>query len=142
MGRMEFYSTKKVKFVKNQPAYNDYFNNPRKVGTGVSGWLFNTSRNIATMARSEVGVKTGALKFSITTHPLHRGRTGLKATVGSRLPYAYYHHEGTRPHIIRPNNHKYLRFRAGGRIVYAKQVRHPGTRPNHYLTNPMRKIIR
>lgn len=39
---------------------------------------------------------------------------------------------GTRPHEIRPVNKKALRFNIGGRVVFAKKVNHPGTKPNPY----------
>ena len=41
---------------------------------------------------------------------------------------------GTRPHEIRPRRKKALRFRPKrrGRYVFAKKVRHPGTKPRRY----------
>lgn len=38
---------------------------------------------------------------------------------------------GTRPHVIKPRRATFLRFysRRSGRIVYARKVMHPGTRP-------------
>lgn len=41
--------------------------------------------------------------------------------------------DGTPPHIIRPRQARALRFVAGGRVVFARQVRHPGTRPNDFI---------
>jgi len=38
---------------------------------------------------------------------------------------------GTRPHMIYPHG-KALRFEVGGKVVFAKYVRHPGTRPNPF----------
>lgn len=41
---------------------------------------------------------------------------------------------GTKPHEIRPRKKNgVLRFEVGGRIVYARVVHHPGTRPNNFL---------
>jgi hypothetical protein len=57
---------------------------------------------------------------------------------------AFYHHEGTRPHVIRPRRRKALRFlssRAGG-IVFARRVFHPGTRANPFLRDALREVIR
>ena len=39
---------------------------------------------------------------------------------------------GTRPHEIRPVTAKALRFNVGGRVVFAKKVNHPGTKPNPF----------
>lgn len=68
-----------------------------------------------------------------------RGTDGNPSVlVGSASPIALLHHEGTRPHIIRPRNARVLVFwsmRGGAHMVFAKQVNHPGTRPNRYLTD-------
>jgi hypothetical protein len=51
------------------------------------------------------------------------------------------HHQGTRPHIIVPRRAQTLRFYSRGRIVYSKLVHHPGTKPNRYLTDNLRRVI-
>lgn len=50
--------------------------------------------------------------------------------------------DGTRPHIIRPKNAKTLRFKVGGRVVYAKVVHHPGTRPRPFLDRALNEVAR
>lgn len=58
-------------------------------------------------------------------------------------PYAYFVHEGTQPHEIRPRRAAALRFysqRAGG-FVFARVVHHPGTKPLRYLTDPARRVL-
>jgi hypothetical protein len=57
--------------------------------------------------------------------------------VGSEDPIAYLHHEGTRPHVIVPRTAPMLVFwsNRAGRVVYARKVLHPGTRPNRFLTD-------
>ncbi len=47
--------------------------------------------------------------------------------------YARFVSEGTAPHEIRPRNKKVLRFSVAGNTVYARRVRHPGTRANPYV---------
>ena len=128
---------KVVKFVKRQPEYDIAFKEPHGL---VGKWQYEQAMKIRTLAQAQVGRKTHALQFSIHINQ-SRSKRGLKVRIGSDLKYAYFHHEGTRPHIIRPNNHMYLKFNVGGRVIYAKQVNHPGTRPNHFLTNPMRLVI-
>jgi hypothetical protein len=49
-------------------------------------------------------------------------------------------HDGTRPHIIRPKRAQALRFRIGGRVVFAKVVHHPGTRPRPFLDKALREV--
>jgi hypothetical protein len=87
-------------------------------------------------ARKQVGVDTGNLRSSIH---MRQGRevAGQKVTIGSDLSYALAHHEGTRPHIIVPNEANILRFSSGGRVIYTHKVNHPGTKPNKYLSDQL-----
>jgi hypothetical protein len=47
--------------------------------------------------------------------------------------YAWYHHQGTKPHIIAGS----LSFRSHGRLVHTRVVHHPGTRANPFLRNAL-----
>lgn len=116
--------------VWNEPALFHLLKDP----TGdVGRHMFSRGVEIVALAKSMVGKKTGRLAASIglTQEPT---RLGQKMTIGSPLPYAYVHHEGSRPHIIRADSGGFLRFSAKGRVVYTRQIIHPGTRPNRYLT--------
>jgi len=89
---------------------------------------------VASAAKRQVGVDTGALRRSISmSHK--RDVRGQFVKVGSPLNYALMHHQGTKPHIITPNRSQYLVFNKGSRVIYATSVRHPGTKPNRYLTD-------
>jgi len=115
-----------------------YLNSP---GGEVGDHLRRKGNQIVVMAKSMVGVRTGALRSSI--HLRHsRDPRGQYIKVGSSLPYARMHHEGTRPHMIYPKKAQILKFTTKGKTVYAHSVRHPGTRANKYLTTPMRQVIR
>jgi hypothetical protein len=96
--------------------------------------LFARGRIIMAAAKNQVGVKTGRLKASIHMRQ-ERDPLGQQVRIGSPLSYALMHHEGTRPHIITPNRSQVLRFTSGGRVIYTHAVKHPGTRPNRYLTD-------
>lgn len=63
--------------------------------------------------------------------------------VGSDSPIALLHHEGTRPHVIVPRNAQYLVFfsQRAGRVIWARRVMHPGTKPNKYLTDNLHLAI-
>lgn len=67
--------------------------------------------------------------------------------IGSPASYAGYVHDGTPPHIIRARNAKALRFfsqtaaKTGSGIVFRQMVNHPGTKPNRFLTDPMRQVL-
>lgn len=102
--------------------------------------LMKRGVRIQSAARAQVGVKTGALKASINI-ALERTVYGQMMTIGSTLNYALLHHEGSRPHIIKPKNAQMLRFTQRGRVVYSRAVLHPGTRPNKYLADNLYLIL-
>ena len=57
----------------------------------------------------------------------------------STNPNTLFVHNGTRRHPIRPRRTGgYLRFEVGGRVVYARQVNHPGYRGDPFLTRALR----
>jgi hypothetical protein len=96
--------------------------------------MYVRGRAIVSAAKAQVGVDTGRLKNSISMTQ-SRAVYGQSMTIGSPLRYALAHHEGTRPHIITPNRAEVLRFSSRGRVVYARSVRHPGTKPNKFLAD-------
>ena len=102
--------------------------------------LRKLARRLQLLAKAQVGVDTGALKDSIN-YRIVRGGGGLVAIVGSNNHIALLHHQGARPHIITPRRAQTLRFYSHGRIVYSKLVHHPGTKPNRYLTDNLRRVI-
>lgn len=96
--------------------------------------LAEKGRRIVVAAKAQVGVDTGRLRASIHMRHL-RSSAGQYIEVGSSVRHALAHHEGTRPHMIFPTRASVLRFSAGGRVIYTHMVRHPGTKPNKYLTD-------
>lgn len=116
-----------------RPVLDLYLNS----STGEVGkYLKRKGRLIVALAKRQVGVDTGKLKESIRM--IHeRTSRGQQIRIGSSLPYALMHHEGTRPHIITPQEAGILRFSSGGRIIYTHKVDHPGTRPNRYLSDQL-----
>jgi hypothetical protein len=85
-------------------------------------------------ARAQVGHKTYKLRMSLRAkHYRVTGRSYF--SVGSDVNYALVHHEGSKPHKITPKGPHMLRFTSGSRIIYTREVMHPGTRPNRYLSD-------
>jgi hypothetical protein len=98
----------------------------------------------------EVPRRTGNLGRSI-----HIGRvTPKEAQTIAAASYALYVHEGTRAHDIVPKNRKALRFpadsgsatlagrvRKGGKVRFAKRVRHPGTKANPFMLRGAKKAV-
>ena len=103
--------------------------------------LTERANRVARAAKSQAGMGVGLLKSSI--HITKRGRfsRGQYIQVGSYLPYALAHHQGTKPRIIVPTKRRILRFFVRGLVVFAPFVNQKGTRPNRYLTDNLYKAI-
>jgi hypothetical protein len=106
----------------------------------VGRYLSDKGDQIRSMARSRVGVRTGRLKATI--HKRHlRDPRGQYMLIGNDAPYAYYHHEGTRPRTISPVTGKTLRFVARGQVVFAHEVMHKGNKANKYLLDALEQVL-
>ena len=62
------------------------------------------------------------------------GRDGITDYLGYVLA-------GTPPHLIHPHGQA-LRFMAGGTVVFATVVRHPGTAPNNFMLRALPEAVR
>lgn len=92
------------------------------------------------IAKDLVGKRTHHLERSITpTQPVWAGGT-VTAAWGTNVPYARAHEEGTDPHIITPKKAKVLRFTVGNKTVFARRVRHPGTKPRLYMKGSYERV--
>ena len=95
-------------------------------------------------------VDTGRLRNSIKVRPHNGGLMIWMVDYGKLVEF------GTPPHIITPKDKKSLKFESnkigrlsgnkkGKKIVFAKKVKHPGTRPNPFIrtaiNTKLRKII-
>ena len=112
--------------------------------SGPTGRLLdNYSLLVLNRARILVGVRSGRLISSLD-RDFGAGVLGPYAEVTAGVPgittYLGYHHDGTPAHTIRARRRKTLRFVSGGRVVYARQVRHPGTKGTHFLTHALDAI--
>lgn len=123
--------TYSVRFYPNRAGMDYVLHNPY----GTTGAFLRAGANkVVAAAKQQVGVRTGALQSSIM-YTQERAAYGQKVRIGSSLPYALAHHEGTRPHRISGRDGGMLRFSSRGRIVYSRSVMHPGTKPNRYLAD-------
>ena len=100
------------------------------------------SRQVLARAKVLAPVDTGRLRASLRVQ--RRSFFGLRQrwTVGSDVDYAPMVNDGTKPHIIRPKRAKALRFKVGGRTVYAMVVHHPGTRARPFLDRALTDVAR
>lgn len=79
-----------------------------------------------------VPVDTGNLKSAIKVTKEGEGRYRVGPDL-TQAPYAWYVEFGTKPHIIKAKPGKSLKFQKDGKTIYAKQVRHPGTKAQPYV---------
>ena len=91
-------------------------------------------------------VDTGRLKNSIKVQVYEKG------IVITMVDYGKFVEFGSPPHIITPKNKKALKFEVGKKerlsgnkkgktIVFAKKVKHPGTRPNPFIRNTIQNKL-
>jgi hypothetical protein len=102
--------------------------------------LKEASRQVVNRAKVLAPVRTGRLRSSIRAEEPRFFSLRGKVTVGSDLEYAAMVNDGTRPHIIRPRSAQVLRFKVGGRTVFARVVHHPGTKGTHFLDRALREV--
>lgn len=126
-----------ARFTPNYPGIYSITKNPEGM---VGRYLDKVGARLEKLAKTQVGKDTRELMKSIN-HKVMLKYRGLTVTVGSMNKIALLHHQGSRPHIIAARKAKTLRFYSRGRIVYAKVVRHPGTKPNRYLSDNIRKAL-
>lgn len=69
---------------------------------------------------------------------VEEGPKGLQGVITCDHPAVIFVLKGTRPHLIRPRRAKALRFDVDGTTVFAKLVRHPGTRANDFMARSLR----
>lgn len=94
--------------------------------------LNRRAESVQRRAKVLVGKKTGRLAARIELTSRAAPPYWWFKIEGNTL-YAYYHHHGTRPHLITGE----LEFRSGGRMIHTRVVHHPGTRGNPFLRNAL-----
>ena len=85
----------------------------------------------------------------ILASPVDTGRlrNSIRVTVENNVltitmvDYGYFIEFGTPPHTITPKDKQALKFKVGNKEVFAKVVKHPGTRPNPWIRNTIRNKI-
>jgi tellurite resistance-related uncharacterized protein len=92
---------------------------------------------VAVTAKVKAGKKTGRMAKSIdVTDSVRPPFQWFR--IEAHTSYAYYHHKGTKPHIITGS----LEFRSHGKSVHTSVVHHPGTRPNPFLRDSLPIFMR
>jgi hypothetical protein len=118
-------------------------------GGPVGDHVASKSAQLESLARTSAGFDTGDLIASIGTSYGHNERTqDLESKVGANpytdegVGYALWHHEGTKPHEVKPKRPGgVLRFGSRGTVVFTRRVWNPGTVPRKYLTRWFRSLF-
>lgn len=98
-------------------------------------------RRVARVQRAAETLAPGSMGRGIRSSIRYEA-DGPVGTVTSTHLATIYVVNGTRPHIIRPRRpNGVLRFTVNGRVVYAKYVNHPGTRPNRFMIEALREAL-
>lgn len=114
----------------------------KQTGEQLKQRMVSLQRRIANQARADVPVRTGNLGRTIREGAVaFAGPLKVTGSVEATADYAAAVHEGARPHMIRPRNAQALRFKIGGRTVFAKYVSHPGMKARPFLRNAAMRII-
>lgn len=126
-------------------------------------WLYMVKTMAQVDARAKwylsgvmVGVQSNNLRSSQGPPTVVQlGNGSLLGVLENRAAYAFFVHEGTKPHDIQPRDKKWLHFepsvavitagtgggRAGtGTFVFAKTVHHPGTKPRPFLRRALEDV--
>lgn len=83
--------------------------------------------------------RTGRLAKGIREKVRVRGHT-VVGILDSEAPYTMFVENDTRPHVIRPRRARALRFLVGNRVVFARRVRHPGTKGKHMFREGAKEV--
>lgn len=93
------------------------------------GVLIEAANYILTEMEIRVPVDTGELRNSLSVQVM-----GDRVRIGPTADHGVYVEFGTQPHEIRPKTAGgTLRFTINGRVIYAKVVRHPGTKAQPFV---------
>ena len=118
-----------------------------KVLRALSGerWLAILDRFLARLANETLYLfqktapkKTGRLVASAYVVSPRAGVQVMRVDA----PYAAVVEFGSRPHPIFPRHAQALRFEVGGRVVFARYVRHPGTRAQLVIRRALDTVTR
>lgn len=108
----------------------------------VNDFMMTRSEIVRLAAMQDANYRTGALRKSIVKRMEYAGielSVRISAGGANDVTYAYYVHEGTKPHTITAKNKPFLVFYwpnapGGASWVRTKSVRHPGYKGNPFLS--------
>ena len=102
----------------------------------------NMERRVQRVEEEAIRRAPGGMGRTIRAQ-IRRGAGGdFQGVISVNHPAALWVTGGTRPHRIQPRRPGgVLRFTAGGQVVYARYVNHPGNKPNDFLIQSLRAAL-
>lgn len=111
--------------------------NGNQYAKAVTETLSTSAVKAEEIVRREAPVITGNLRRSINHYVKGPFESGVRQDGADYWVDVEY---GTKPHVITPKRGKALRFRVGGKYVFARKVNHPGSKPNPFVRRSVNKI--
>jgi hypothetical protein len=102
----------------------------RNLEQGAASLVMEAADAGKAIARVMVPHRSYALRKSIEARPNSSGAEGAEAVIEFGAQHASFVRDGTDAHAILPRKKRFLRFVAGGGVVFSRGVMHPGTRAN------------
>ncbi len=101
--------------------------------------IVNIEEDIATELSRDLK-RTSPIKSGKSANGWNFKKVGAQIVVENSVPHTLFLINGTRPHDIFPKNKSVLAFKMNGRMIYAKHVKHPGTKPNDFVDKSIARI--
>ena len=92
------------------------------------------------LKRSPTPIDNGDLRQSMNASRVGSKTLRVRANATNLAPYAAAVEYGTKPHVIRPKNAKAFKFKIGPDTIYAKQVKHPGTKAQPFFEPAIERL--
>ena len=86
-------------------------------------------------------LRTGRYLNSIHAE-INKRDSQVTGKIASNVEYAGVLEHGSKPHVIIPRTRKALKFMVGGKAVFAKKVKHPGTPAFKVLTGAAEDVVK
>lgn len=113
----------------------------RRVTVRASDRLVELAREFCPVAvHDEDSDRHHHLRDTIVRRRIRKTAGGYTGGAETDDPIAPFVEWDTRPHLIEPVRAQALHFRMGGREVFAKRVRHPGTKGAHFMARAAHQL--
>lgn len=106
-------------------------------GKELNGLLFQTMTKATTWVQEDAKrISPGSFKNqtgNLRRNIWRRVESAARGVIGVGEKYGAYVEFGTKPHIITPKKARVLKFKSGGKTIFARKINHPGSRPYPFM---------